>query len=203
MTGTKGTRIATKFSPSRFLGASLMAVSLVVPSTAFAQGDDLPDQPYTLTAENQVQYADIVLADKRLVVLGQDRNEDNYYYRRLTQLEKMPIKFTWDADAIKFLTAQPLSVVHVIENISEELVDDLNSTQGLYLKGPLKKVKELHLTTTTKKRSDTGSGPANFGYYPTFNKTTGVLTVAMSIPGGINNLDLSGLFGQWITVYVK
>ena len=192
----------TKFSLSRFLSAGLMAVSLVAPLIAFAQGNELPNEPRTLTLENQVEYANIVLADKRPVVLGQDNSEPNYYYRRLTQVEKMPIKFTWDAAALKFLTAQPVSVVHVIEDISTNLVTQLGTDQGVYLKGQLKKVKELHLTTTTQKRAS-GGGPAAYGYFPAFNKTTGVLTVAMSTTSGISNLDNNTAFGQWITTNVK
>jgi hypothetical protein len=180
----------------------LIAIFTATP-VAFAQGtDELPDPPTALTFENQVQYANTVMADTRPVVLGDDNGSKNYYFRQLRQLKKVLVKFTWDQVAVKSLSDQSLLLMVVIEDISEDLIRQLDSKQGVYLKTPLSKVKEIHLTTTTKKADQNEFGH-NHGFFLSFDKKTGVLTAAMSTSSGVNSVAADSSFGEWIAKYIK
>ena len=163
---------------------------------------ELPDSPSELTVENQQQYARAMMADARPVVLGQGTGSPTYYYRQLHQQYHMPTVFTWDEGAVKYLTEKRMDLWAPCRDISDDLVGWLGSTQGEYLKGPLSRVREIHLTTTPK-RHDTEDGTHLSGYFLSYNPATQVLTAAMSTTDGINSVSADNRFGRWIQKNVK
>jgi len=184
-----------------FRKAHTLALAALLSCASVSLAQDLPDAPYTLTVDSQTQYANAVYNPKR-VVSGELRNDPAYWTLRLRQEFKIPIKYSWDASAVKFLTDKNILMIYFFEDIADDLGSGMTSTQSTYLKGPLSKIKEIHLTTTPKKR--TGSDDiTSYGFFPTFNKSSGVLTVAISSTDGYNRDSQGGIFSPWVMKNIK
>ena len=166
----------------------------------------LPDYPNPITMENQVQYFELWRDDKR--PWKGTNSSTNYWHRWLTQEFKVNPKLTWDQGALKFMTdnsneSSVFLMASVFDNISSALVQGFTGSQGIYFKGPMGKVKEIHLTTT-KYKPDTQDFGHNKGWFFSFNKSTGVLTTAMTTTSnGYGDLGSGGDLVSWITKNVK
>lgn len=166
----------------------------------------LPDYPRPITMENQVQYFKLWRDDKR--PWEGDTSSANYWHRWLTQGFKVNPKLTWDQGALKFMTdnsneSSVFLMANVFESISSALVTGLNRPQGIYFKGPMSKVKEIHLTIT-KYKPDTQDFGHDKGWFFSFNKSTGILTTAMTTTSnGYGNLESGTDLVDWIIKNVK
>jgi len=166
----------------------------------------LPDYPRPITMENQVQYFELWRDDKRPWKGTNDAA--NYSHRRLTQEFKVNPKLTYDQGAVKFMTdnsneSSVFLMADVFERISGALVSGLDRPQGIYFKGPMSKVKEIHLTTT-KYKPDTQDFGHDRGWFFSFNKSTGVLTTAMTTTSnGYGDLASGNDLVNWIIKNVK
>ena len=171
---------------------------------------DLPPAPDVYTVASEQAYAHACLNDKRPVLPlseNDNANSPNRYYRELHQEYHMPLTFTWDEAAVQQLIDKRSGMLwSICEDISADIVRGLSHpADAPTLRPLLLKVKQIHLTTSPKHRSNQ-DGPAMHGYFLSFNPATGVLTAAMSTPDGINQVNtppLDAVFDPWIMQHVK
>ena len=162
-----------------------------------------PPVPNTLTLASQKQYANAAQADNR--DWHENQEAGTYWHRRLVQdIPDVHIVFTWDDAAVEMMTGYPLLLWGACEDISDDLQAWGYSNQGTYFIPVLKKVKEIHFTTTTKGWAHDGdmSNPADRGYHLSFNPATGVLTAAISSQG-VSSTAQDKCFSHWIEKNVK
>ena len=112
-----------------------------------------------------------------------------------------PFRFTWDQAAINLSADNRTYLTGFLRDVSSDLIGGLSSRFGPSLKPKLVKVKEIHFTTSPKKRSLDDFGTLG-GYFFSFNPTTGVLTAAMSQPDGAISISEDSFLTQWIIKYV-
>ena len=156
-----------------------------------ARREPLDSPPSPLTAQNQVTYIRAQMADNRPVVVNRADNSPSYNYRRLTQLAKVPVKFTWDDAALKVATARDEPLWNYINTMSYDIVSRLDMEQGPYLKSALPRVKEIHLTREQNNYVFTRLGYA-------FNPSTGVLTAALNMNEEGSGPSSEADVAQWI-----
>ncbi len=163
----------------------------------------LPDAPSMsqLTVDNNIEFAQTVLANHRPWVKGQGTGDDDYYYRLLRDEYHAPLKFTWDRPYVEFITRQQTYLWFVMENVSEKIFDQYNPNipAGRYNRAKMLKIKEWHFTTTTKRPNGEDRYAGAQGYVMSWNPATGVLTCAISIPGNV----ISAFRGEDITNFVN
>ena len=211
--GLGGMLNKAKAKVSQATQATSGAASVPAPAAAqAAQGStgNIPESPSpdNLTAENNAAYARTVLANRRPWVKGQGVRDDDYAYRRLRDEFKMPIKFTWDQGFVAYITKFHFYLWSMINNTCENLYPGADpSTPELYAAtiGGLRQVREIHYTTMTQKPTDDSRG-ASLGYLFSFNKATGVLTMALStaIASGPNNFGPTGPgIRTYVAQYIK
>ncbi len=138
--------------------------------------DPLDSPPSELTAETQVAYIRAQMADTRPVAAQESRvnPSPNENYRRLRQIAKIAIPFTWDEAAVQAATAQSKPLWDYINYMSYNLVSGLRLENGPYLKSALQRVKEIHLTRKRVQEQFT-----ELAY--SFDAGTGVLTAALNV----------------------
>ncbi len=170
------------FHPTIFCRAAALALfSCLATSVAHAQGKvaDAPP-PGGHTTANEQAYARAVMADAAQPSKDDAEHANSQYYRRLRYEFKMPTKFTWTEAAAQHLTEKrELEMWQVIEFISTDLVRSLDGSRAEYYKAPVGKIKEIHFTTTAQEPTPSQMG-AQHGWSYSWNKATGVLTMAMS-----------------------
>lgn len=209
---------ATTASPAQGLGGVLnkakAKMGQATPSpaqaaTQAAQGSagELPYESPDLTLESQESYARAVMANRRPLVLSQNTGAPDYFYQVLTKHFQLPLRFSWDAAALKFLTDKNRSLWSGCEDVSTDLGRTcLSGNTAPALKASLRKVKEIRFTTT--QALPTSEEDKEFGYIKSFNPTTGVLTAAISVGPGANAIFPAGVgnsshFSNWIVKHVK
>ncbi len=117
------------------------------PTDELSQNRDPLDSPLeTLTPETQVAYIRAQMADTRPVKEDKSNSSPSYNYRRLRQMAKIAVPFTWDDAAVQAATAQHKPLWDYINFMSYSLVSGLQLENGPYLKSALQRVKEIHLT---------------------------------------------------------
>ena len=144
-----------------------------------------------------MQYANAAQADNR--DWHTNGESGTYWHRRLVQdFPDAHIKFTWDNAVVEDLTKQNLLLWGICEDLSHDLESWGHSNQAAYFVPALNKVKEVHLTSTAKPRTNDGSGSLEtFGYFASFNPATGVLTTAVS-KDGVRGVENDDPFAKWI-----
>ena len=123
------------------------------------------------------------------------------WYRQLHQLQKFPVRFTWDQPALARATETRLWLFGYVEDFSGDLVANLNgSTREAALRPRLAKIKEIHFTPSDKARAMAQPGEEQ-GWFFSFNPGTGVLTA------GFNEYASStsswSALTKWIVANVK
>ncbi len=170
------------FQPTLLCRAAALALfACLAPALAHAQGKvaDAPPSGGHTTANEQA-YARAVMADTAPPAKDDAEHANSQYYRRLRYELKMPAKFTWTATAAQHLTEKrDLELWQVIEFISTDLVRSLEGSRAEYYKAPVGKIREIHFTTTAQEPTPSQMG-AQHGWFYSWNKATGVLTMAMS-----------------------
>ena len=127
--------------------------------------------------------------------------EEVYWYCWLRQ-KGYPVRFTWDAAALKLTADNRGYLSGYINDVADDLVSGLGGTYAAQLKPRLAKVKEIHYTTPPKKRGlDELSTLA--GYFLSFNPATGVLTAALSEPDGAIAVATDRAVTKWLVKNVK
>ena len=167
--------------PTRCRVAALAAFCCLATAAAHAQGKvaDAPPSGGHTTANEQA-YARAVMADPAPPAKDDAEHANSQYYRRLRYEYKMPVKFTWTEAAAQHLTEKrDLELWQVIEFISTDLVRSLEGSRAEYYTAPVGKIKEIHFTTTAQEPTPAQMG-AQHGWFYSWNKATGVLTMAMS-----------------------
>jgi len=165
----------------------------------------LPDYPNPITMENQVQYFELWRDDKR--PWKGDTSSANFNHRRLIQEFKVNPKLTYDQAVLEDCTKNQIPMAEVFEILASAINQGLLNNQSIYFKGPLSKIKEIHLISTNKK-IDTEDFGHQQGYFFSFNKATGVMAVALiKSPGTIGNASLTdgadSPLPRWIIKNVK
>ena len=165
-----------------------------------ANGED-PSTPPEMTPETEAEYTRLLLSDTRPVVPGQSNGSYTYSYRRLRQLQKFPVAFTWDQPALTRAVEGRIWLFGYVEDFSDDLVTSLTgSTREASLRPRLAKVKEIHFVSSDKKRTLDEPGEEQ-GWFYAFNPATGVLTA------GFNEYASSvaawGSLSKWIIKHVK
>jgi hypothetical protein len=161
--------------------AAVAALTFLATSAAYAQGKvaDAPPSGGHTTANEQA-YARAVMADAAQPSKDDAEHANSQYFRQLRYEQKMPVKFTWTETAAQHLTStRDLVLWTVIENISTDLVRSLGGSRAEYYQAPIRKIKEIHFTTTAQEPTPAQMG-AQHGWFYSWNKATGVLTMAMS-----------------------
>ena len=112
--------------------------------------------------------------------------------------------FTSDDAAVELFNSYPLLLWGACEDISQDLQTWAGSNQAAYFLPALKKVKEIHFTTTTLDWAHDGdsSNPATQGYHLSWNASTGVLTAAVA-KRGVSSTAPDKSFSHWIQKNVK
>jgi hypothetical protein len=187
--------------------AALAALTFLAATTAHAQGKvaDAP-KPGDHTPANEQAYARAVLADAAQPNKDDAEHANSQYFRRLRYEYKMPVTFTWTEAAAQHLTGKrDLELWTVIENISTDLVRSLGGSRAEYYQAPIRKIKEIHFTTTAQEPTPAQMG-AQHGWFYSWNKATGVLTMAMSTstksPAPVSE-DSERNTSNWILANVK
>lgn len=147
------------------------------PSALPANGEDPPTPP-AMTVETEAEYTRLLLSDTRPVVRGQMNASYTNWYRQLHQLQKFPIRFTWDQPALARVADNRLWLFGYVEDFSGDLVANLNgTTREAALRSHLAKIKEIHFTPSNKARAMAQPGEEQ-GWFFSFNPGTGVLTAS-------------------------
>lgn len=161
-------------------GTGVRQATQSAPGALPANGEDPPTPP-EMTPETQAEYTRLLLSDTRPVVPGQMNGSYTNWYRQLRQLEKFPIRFTWDQSALTQATEKRLWLFGNVEDFSGDLVSSLHANSGSYLRPRLAKVTEIHYTATTKPNPSNSDVPGEGqGWFFSFNPATGVLTAAFN-----------------------
>lgn len=136
--------------------------------------------PNDLTVDNNIAWTQAVLANCRPYLEGTPSESDNNW-RRLHFEYKAPLRFTWDRAYVEQLTPKGFYLMGQIEVLSLALLDwyKPNSDWNAEYLPKFRKVKEIHLTTTTQLPHGPGSEQ---GYVLGWNQATGVLFIAISNP---------------------
>ena len=165
-------------------------------------GGDPGRPPDPFTVENQKQYARAAEADTRS--WNENREQGTYWHRRLAQINGVQMHFTYDDAAVALMNGYPLLLWGACEDISNDLQVWADSNQAQYFLPSLKKVKEIHFTTTTADWAHNGdsSDPATQGYHLTWNASTGVLTAAVAARG-VSSTVPDKSFSHWMQKNVK
>ncbi|GAB3637365.1 hypothetical protein GCM10027422_29550 [Hymenobacter arcticus] len=186
---------------------AVAALIFLAASAAHAQGkvDDAP-KPGGHTTANEQAYARAVMADAAQPSKDDAEHANSQHFRQLRYEHKMPVKFTWTEAAAQQLTEKrDLELWTVIENISTDLVRSLGGSRAEYYQAPIRKIKEIHFTTTAQEPTPAQMG-AQHGWFYSWNKATGVLTMAMSTstksPSPVNE-DSERNTSNWILANVK
>ena len=170
-------------APTRSAGP---AVAQTATQAAHGNTGPIPDSPSmsALTVDNNIEFAQTVLANHRPWVKGQGTGDDDYFYRFMRDEYKAPLKFTWDRSYVEFITPKHYYLWSVIENVCEKSFDDYdpNNQAVRYNRAKRLKIKEWHFTTTTKRPNGEDQYAGAQGYVMSWNPATGVLTCAISIP---------------------
>lgn len=167
--------------PNCYRTTLLAAGIFLAATTAHAQGKvaDAPPSGGHTTA-NEEAYAKAVMADTAPASKDDVEHANSQYFRQLRYGQKMPVKFTWTETAAQQLTEKrDLVLWTVIENISTDLTRSLTGSRAEYFTAPVGKIKEIHFSTTAQEPSPAQMG-AQHGWFYSWNKSTGVLTMAMS-----------------------
>jgi|GEM_PF-6302152 len=187
--------------------AAVAALTFLAASVAHGQGKvaDAP-KPGNHTTANEQAYARAVMADAAQPGKDDAEHANSQYFRRLRYEYKMPVKFTWTEAAAQHLTEKrDLELWTVIENISTDLTRSLGGSRAEYYQAPISKIKEIHFTTTTQEPTPAQMG-AQHGWFYSWNKATGVLTMAMSTstksPSPVNE-ESERNTTNWILANVK
>jgi hypothetical protein len=187
--------------------AAVAALTFLAASAAHAQGKvaDAP-KPGDHTTANEQAYARAVMADAAQPSKDDAEHANSQYFRRLRYEYKMPVKFTWTEAAAQHLTEKrDLELWTVIENISTDLTRSLSGSRAEYYQAPIRKIKEIHFTTTAQEPTPAQMG-AQHGWFYSWNKATGVLTMAMSTstksPSPVNE-ESERNTTNWILANVK
>lgn len=159
---------------------------------------DIPESPSSseLTVDNNIEFAQTVLANHRPFTAGERTTDADYFYRFNRDGYHAPIQYTWDRPYVAFITPRHYYLFSVIENFSEEMHSyyDPTETSNRYARAKMLKIKEMHFTTTPQPAPDKYAGHS--GYVLSWNAATGVLTAAISVaPGnrGISNFNREDL----------
>ena len=164
-----------------YRAALLAAGFFALVQGAHAQGK-VADAPPSggRTAANEQAYARAVMADNTPPSKEDAEHANSQYFRQLRYGYKMPVKFTWtDAAAQQLTEKRDLELWTVIENISTDLDRSLGGSRAEYYTAPVGKIKEIHFTTTPQEPTPAQMG-AQHGWFYSWNKASGVLTMAMS-----------------------
>ena len=176
------------------------------PAAAVATQAGPPATPPELTPDSNGEYTRALLSYANTLTFhphgeaGESPSEV-YWYCWL-RAQGHPVRFTWDAAALKLTADNRTYLSGFVEDASTDLVSGLNGRFGPTLKPQLAKVKEIHFTTSPKKRSLDDFGTVS-GFFFSFNPATGVLTAAMSEPDGVVSISEGLMLTHWITKYVK
>jgi len=182
-------------APTRSAGPAVAQTA-----TQAAQGNTgpIPDSPSmsALTVDNNIEFAQTVLANHRPFTAGERTVDADYFYRFNRDGYHAPIQYTWDRPYVAFITPRHYYLFSVIENFSEEMHSyyDPTETSNRYARAKMLKIKEMHFTTTPQPAPDKYAGHS--GYVLSWNAATGVLTAAISVaPGnrGISNFNREDL----------
>ena len=168
------------FTPA-YRAVVVVALTFLAASAAHAQGKvaDAP-KPGDHTTANEQAYARAVLADAAQLSKADAEHANSQYFRRLRYEYQMPVTFTWTGAAAQHLTEKrDLKLWTVIENISTDLTRSLGGSRAEYYQAPIRKIREIHFTTTAQEPTPAQMG-AQHGWFYSWNKATGVLTMAMS-----------------------
>ena len=164
-----------------YRAAAVAALTFLASTAAQAQGKvaDAP-KPGGHTTANEQAYARAVMADAAQPSKDDAEHANSQYFRRLRYEYKVPVKFTWTEAAAQHLTEKrDLELWTVIENISTDMVRSLGGSRAEYYQAPFAKIKTIHFTTTAQEPTPAQIG-AQHGWFYSWNKATGVLTMAMS-----------------------
>ncbi len=190
------------------LAALTLCFGLAAPA-AHAQGTKNDAPPLNgLTVENQQAYARAVMAAAKAPDPNQadDAYDNSRRYRKLTGEQKMSIKFTWTPAAVQHLTdKRQLLLWNVVENISTDLGRSLEGSQAANYVAPLRKIKTIALTTTPKVPTAAQMG-SQHGFFYSFDKATGVLTMAMSTSDQVKapiSEDSENVTSNWVRANIK
>ena len=168
------------FTPAH-RAVAVAALTFLASTAAHAQGKvaDAP-KPGGHTTANEQAYAHAVMADAAQPSKDDAEHANSQYFRRLRYEYKVPVKFTWTEAAAQHLTEKrDLELWTVIENISTDMVRSLGGSRAEYYQAPFAKIKTIHFTTTAQEPTPAQMG-AQHGWFYSWNKATGVLTMAMS-----------------------
>lgn len=188
--------------PKLFLLAACLLSVLTVSAQSGNDGPLPPSpSPGELTVDNNIEYAQLMLANSRPYVPGGDGGPDGNY-RRLRYEYKVPVEFTWDRPYVELITRQNNYLYASIENISEGLriYSDPENPYMRYSRAKILKIKRVHLTTTPKPAGEQYAEPA--GYLMNWDPATGVLTMAASTAKG-NRSSVSAVNYEYIRDFVK
>ena len=194
------------FTPA-YRAAAVAALTFLASTAAHAQGkvDDAP-KPGGHTTANEQAYARAVMADAAQPSKDDAKHANSQHFRRLRYEYKVPVKFTWTEAAAQHLTEKrDLELWTVIENISTDMVRSLGGSRAEYYQAPFAKIKTIHFTTTAQEPTPAQMG-AQHGWFYSWNKATGVLTMAMSTstksPSPVNE-ESERNTTNWILANVK
>lgn len=174
--------------------------------TEYQLPPNLPNDP---SIEEMEKYARAMLADTRPVPKSEwgSTSDGNQYYRRLTQNEGYPIKFTWDKEAVTILQKRQSALFGYFEDFSSDLVSQLApyTERHVQVGTALRKVKEIHFTSIAKPEM-TGEDGQQQGWWFSYNPTTGVLSAAITasenLPGP-SSLYSAASLSKWIVRHIR
>ena len=165
-----------------------------------------PHTPPELNAQTNAEYTTDLMAYATRQVYRP--GEDNYNipseigsYCRLRQ-EGFPVRVSWDQAAIAASADNRTYLTAFINDLCGDLVGGLTSIYGDKLKLKLAKVKEIHFTTSPKKRSLDDKATLG-GYFFRFDPATGVLQAPMSEPDGVIAISQDLALTKWIVAHVQ
>ena len=202
MSHAQGLGDMIKKAKSKAAGSTSSGSSAAGAIAGQASGGDPGRPPDPFTVENQKQYARAAEADTRS--WQENREAGTYYHRRLAQVHGVQMHFTYDDAAVELFNSYPLLLWGACDDISQEFDSWAGGNQGAYFLPILKKVKEIHFTSTTLGWAHDGnsSDPATQGYHLSWNPSTGILTAAVG-PRGVSSTFPGKSFSHWIQKNVK
>ena len=112
------------------------------------------------------------------------------------------MRVTWDQAAIASSADNRTYLTAFINDLCGDLTTGLSNNYGDKLRPKLAKVKEIHFTTSPKKRSLDDKATLG-GYFFSFNPATGVLQAPMSEPNGVVTISQDIALTKWIVAHVQ